>query len=79
MTMNEEKNQMFLNHLSKQAFIYDEYNFPFDELYNYFRKNEFPQKLFSVDFHEKEQYYFLIHYFKVDVFYFFNYLINLEL
>ena len=79
MIMEGKKKDLFSKHLTEQKFIYDKYNLLFRELYDYLQKKQFPQRLFSIEFYEKGQYYFLTNYFNCDVFYFFTYLIDLEL
>lgn len=76
---DETKQKKFSEHLSKHTFIYGNIEIKFDKLYEYLKTNEFPQNLFNIDSYENEKYYLLTSYDDEQVYFFFNYLVDLEL
>ena len=76
---DETKQKKFSEHLSKHTFIYGNFEIKFDKMYEYLKINEFPNNLFNVDSYENEKYYLLTSYGDGQIYFFFDYLVDLEL
>ena len=56
---NEENNQMFVEHLSKVTFKFEECDYKFEELYNFLKDDNFPNDDYSISkeiFENKNKY-----------------------
>ena len=77
---NEKNNQMFNEHLSNVTFKYGKYEFKFNQVYEFLKKNTFPIDGFKINIYYDNKTYALFHINdKRIVFYFFDHLFNLEL
>ena len=77
---NEENNQMFVEHLSKVTFKFEECDYKFEELYNFLKDDNFPNDDYSISYDCDKKIYSL---FKIKndgiIFYFYENLFDLEL